>query len=137
MSAHIPYTRLEVAALSIAGTIAFGIGATILSVPHTFYASYGITVGTDPNLLSELRAPGAGLAAMGLLMIAGLIRSWLRTSAKLAALIVYVAFPIGRIVSWGIDGMPSTAIAAALALEIAVAVLCVIAFRPVRAEQVA
>jgi transposase InsO family protein len=41
---------------------ALTIGAFILFAPHAFYGSYGITLGEDASLLSELRAPGAGLA---------------------------------------------------------------------------
>ncbi len=52
-------TRLEKIALGISGVTALSIGGFILVAPHTFYASYGITLSNDPNLLSELRAPAA------------------------------------------------------------------------------
>lgn len=127
-------TRLQKIALGIAGASALGIGAAITAIPHAFYASYGIALGSDPSLLSELRAPGAGLAVLGAVMLVGLVRSSLRDLALAAALLVFLAFPAGRIVGLVLDGMPSAGIMAALVFELAVAALCLFAFRPTRAR---
>ncbi len=121
-------TLFQKIALGIAGLTAFAIGAFILFAPHTFYASYGIALGRDPNLLSELRAPGAGLAAFGGLMLAGVIRAAWTPVALVAALTVYLAFPVGRIVSLALDGMPSGSVIVALAIEVVIAGLCLVAF---------
>jgi hypothetical protein len=63
--------------------------------------------GPDPSLLSELRAPGAGLAAFGAVMLAGIVRPALRQAAVVAALTVFIAFPAGRVLGLVVDGMPS------------------------------
>lgn len=122
-------SRFEKVILGISGTTALGIGVAILAAPHTFYASYGITLGYDASLLSELRAPAAGLAALGVLMLGGLVRSAFSQVAIVAALTVFLAFPAGRLVGLLVDGMPSGGIIGALVLEFAIAVLCLIAFR--------
>ena len=122
-------TRFETIALGLSGVTALGIGAFILAAPHAFYASYGIALGSDPNLLSELRAPAAGLAAFGALMLGGIVRTALRQAAVLAALIVFLAFPAGRLISLIADGVPGRGILGALALELAIALLCLLAFR--------
>jgi hypothetical protein len=127
-------TRLQKIALGIAGASALGIGAAITAIPHAFYASYGISLGPDPSLLNELRAPGAGLAVLGAVMLAGIVRSSLRDLALAAALLVFLAFPAGRIVGLVLDGMPSAGIMAALVFELAVAALCLFAFWPTRAR---
>ena len=116
-------------ALGIAGITSLGIGTFILTAPHAFYASYGIALEPDPSLLSELRAPGAGLAAFGTVMLAGIVRPALRQAAVVAALTVFFAFPAGRILSLLTDGMPSSGILGALGLELAIAALCLFAFR--------
>ncbi|PTX53783.1 uncharacterized protein DUF4345 [Litoreibacter ponti] len=121
-------TVLEKIALGVSGLTAVGIGAFILAAPHAFFASYGITVGDDASLLSELRAPAAGLASFGVLMLAGIWRSAMTPLAKAAALIVFLAFPAGRIIGLVIDGLPSGPIVGALFFELAVAGLCVVAF---------
>ncbi|WP_353312046.1 DUF4345 domain-containing protein [Shimia sp. NS0008-38b] len=114
--------------LGISGLTALGIGGMITLAPHVFYASYGISLGENPSLLSELRAPGAGLVTLGILMLLGIWRSALVQLAIAATLIVFLAFPAGRFISLALDGMPSFGILGALALEIVIAVLCLFAF---------
>ncbi len=126
-------TVFQKLALGLSGVTALAIGSAILFVPHAFYASYGIALGPDPNMLSELRAPGAGLAALGGIMLAGLIRAALLPAALTVALAVYIAFPAGRVVSVIADGMPSGSVIGALAVEIVIACLLLAAFRPRRA----
>ena len=125
-------TRIQKIALGIAGVSALGIGTAITITPHAFYASYGIALGSDPSLLSELRAPGVGLAVLGAVMLAGIVRRSLSEVALVAALVVFLGFPAGRIVGLALDGIPSTGILTALAFELAVAALCLFAFRPGR-----
>ncbi len=122
-------TRIEKITLGISGITAFGIGAVILAAPRTFYASYGITLGDDASLLSELRAPAAGLAAFGAIMLAGLVRSAFSQVSVVAALTVFLSFPAGRLVGLLADGMPSGSVLGALAFEMAIAALCVVVFR--------
>lgn len=124
-----PLTRLEKIALSISGITALGIGGYILAAPHAFYSSYGITLGNDASLLSELRAPAAGLAAFGIVMLAGLVRQASAGTSIVAALIVFLAFPAGRLFGIVADGMPSNGILGALILELGIAALCLTAFR--------
>ncbi|WP_421856456.1 DUF4345 domain-containing protein [Oricola sp.] len=124
-------------ALAIAGVTALLIGCFILTAPQAFYASYGIALPTDPSLLSELRAPGAGLAALGAIMLAGLVRAAWSEISLVAALTVFLGFPAGRLVSLAVDGMPSGSVLGALAIEIAIAALCLLAFRSGRAAPAA
>ena len=97
-----------------------------------FYASYGISLGTEASLLSELRAPGAGLAASGVIMLLGIANHRFATIAIVAALTVFLAFPAGRLISLAIDGMPSEGILAALIFELVIGALCLLAFLPKR-----
>jgi len=122
-------TLLEKIALGLSGLTALTIGAVILFTPHAFYASYGITLGEDANLLSELRAPGAGLAGFGLLMLLGIWRHTILPVAMAVALTVFIAFPAGRLVGLAVDGMPSSSVFGALVVELVIAALCLAAFR--------
>jgi hypothetical protein len=65
-------------------------------------------------------------------MLAGIVRQSLSEVALVAALVVFLGFPAGRIVGLAFDGMPSAGILAALVFELAVAALCLFAFRPGR-----
>lgn len=122
-------TFFEKTALGISGCTALFIGALILFTPHSFYASYGISLGQDANLLSELRAPGAGLAGFGVLILLGIFRHALLTTGMAVALTVFIAFPLGRLVGLAMDGMPSGSIIGALVVEVGIAALCLAAFR--------
>ena len=122
-------TLFQKIALGVAGITALGIGASILIAPYAFYASYGIVLAPNPSLLSELRAPGAGLAAFGAVMLAGIVKPALRQAAVVAALTIFVAFPAGRVLGLVADGIPSSGILGALILELVIAVLCLVAFR--------
>ncbi|MEX5727517.1 hypothetical protein Ga0609869_000870 [Rhodovulum iodosum] len=122
-------TLLEKIALGLSGLTALTIGAFILFAPHVFYASSGITLGEDANLLSELRAPGAGLAGFGFLMLLGIWRHAVRPVGMAAALTVFTAFPAGRLVGLALDGMPSGNVIGALVIELMIAALCLAAFR--------
>ena len=123
-------TRFQKITLGLSGVTALVIGTLITLAPHAFYASYGITLGQDPNLLNELRAPGAGLAVFGALMLAGIVRAAMAPIALAVALTVYLAFPLGRIVGIVVDGMPSGGVIGALAFEIIIAALLLAAFKP-------
>lgn len=122
-------TLFEKIALGLSGLTALTIGASILFAPHAFYASYGVTLGEDTSLLSELRAPGAGLAGFGLLMLFGIWRHELLPVAMVVALTVFIAFPVGRLVGLAADGMPSVSVIGALVVELIIAALCLAAFR--------
>ena len=120
------------ASLFVAGLTAIVIGAVILVAPHTFYASYDIALGNDVSLLSDMRAQAANLAVLGAIMFAGIVRpAWSRLSVAVA-LTVFFAFPLGRFVGIATDGLPSAAILTALGIEVAIAALCLVAFRPGR-----
>ena len=126
-------TRFQKIALGFSGVTALIIGTFITLSPHVFYASYGVTLGQDPNLLSELRAPGAGLAVFGALILSGVVRAAMAPIALAVALTVYLAFPVGRIVGIVMDGLPSGSVIGALAFEIILAGLLLAAFKPMRA----
>ena len=107
--------------LVIAGLLLLTIGSAILLVPHAFHGSNGIILGDNPNLLSEIRAPGGLLAASGIMILASAIRVRLRASAVQLTTLVYGSFGLARLVSMALDGMPSNSIVGATVLELVVA----------------
>ena len=107
--------------LLIAGLLLLTIGSAILLVPHAFHGSNGIILGDNPNLLSEIRAPGGLLAASGIMILASAIRVRLRASAVQLTTLVYGSFGLARLVSMALDGMPSNSIVGATVLELVVA----------------
>ena len=109
--------------LAIAGLLLLAIGGSIVFAPHSFYAGNGITLGDDPNLLSEIRAPGGLLAASGLLILLGAFRAGVRSRAMALAVLVYGSFGIARLVSMAFDGLPASGVIAATVIELVVAMV--------------
>lgn len=122
-------SSLQMTVLFVAGLTACAIGTIIAVNPQAFYLSYGIDLRGNVDLLSELRAPGTNLAALGGLMLAGLFKPWLRPTAAIAGMLVFTAFSAGRVFGIILDGMPSAAIQLALGIEMTLAIACFIAFR--------
>jgi hypothetical protein len=130
-------TKYQKFALAIAGVSALVIGAFILIAPHAFYAGYGVTLGEDANLLSELRAPAANLAALAIVMLVGIFRSGFAPVSMAVATTVFLAFPAGRIAGLLMDGVPSAGVLAAFAIEVVIGIVCVTAFRKSGAAAIA
>ena len=120
--------HLTVIFLSISGLLLLAIGATILVVPHAFYASDGIVLGSDPSLLSEIRAPGGFLAGSGLCILTGTFRDHLRSLSVLLTVLVYGSFGLSRLLSLVLDGIPSDSLVIATVIEVAVAAIGLIVF---------
>lgn len=112
------------ATLLISGLIAIGIGGAVLLAPAAFHASNGIELGADANLLSEVRAPGGALLALGAMMLIGLVvPSFTQASTAIAAA-VYLAYGAARLLSVGLDGLPGPGLLVATAIELALGGLC-------------
>ena len=115
--------------LVTAGVLLFLIGGLLLFAPHGFFADNGVTLGSDPNLMSEIRAPAGLLVASGaFIAISAVSRRLMPAGLGLAAM-VYGAYGLSRAVSLGLDGMPSQGIVAAMAIELVVCALALVAFR--------
>lgn len=122
-------TLFQKAALLVSGLTAVGIGSAILLTPHAFYAAYGIGLGGDPNLLSEIRAPGGALATMGAFILSGL--AWPRFVEPCLTLSagLYLAWGTARLVSVALDGLPDNGLIWATGLELAIGTVCFFAGR--------
>lgn len=112
-----PFTRVF---LALSGAIAAIIGISVLFIPHAFFATNHITLGTDPNMMSEIRAPGGLLLAAGVVMICGAVMTSLIRAALLTGAVVFSMYGVSRVVSLVFDGFPSSSIISALVIELVV-----------------
>ena len=112
-----PFTRIF---LAVSGAIAALIGISILFIPHTFFASNHIALGTDPNMMSEIRAPGGLLLASGVVMVCGAIMRSVLRAGLLTSAVVFSMYDVSRLVSLALDGVPSSSILGALVIELVV-----------------
>ncbi len=98
--------------------VALVLALAILFAPAAFYAGYGIAIGSDLALLSELKAPAGAVLLAALIMLAGLFRPTWLGHALLAGTMLYLGFGLGRLVAL-IDGPPPVALLSATAIELA------------------
>ena len=105
------------------GTIATGIGAALLLAPVWFQASAGITLGPDPNLLSEMRAQGAVLLGTGAIILAGAFVQSLAFTATLLATVFFLAYGLARTLGVVLDGLPGSSLVAATGIELVIGAL--------------
>lgn len=110
--------------LAACGFVAAGIGATILFAPAAFHATHGIDLGSDPSLLSEVRAPGGALFALGGLIFAGAIVPSLAMLSTSVSAAVYLAYGASRLISLALDGLPESGLIGATAIELALGSAC-------------
>lgn len=110
--------------LGIAGVTLFVIGAAVLLFPHGFFASNGIILDNDPNLMSEIRAPGGLLIASGIVILAGVFRETYARTGLVVAVFVFGSYGIARLISIAMDNLPSASLLAATAVELVLAALC-------------
>ena len=120
-------SRVLKAILAIAGLVAMGFGAAILFMPVAFYASNGITLGSDISVLNDLRAAGGSILACGGFIFAGAFIPRLRFTATILSALLYLSYGLSRIVSLVIDGMPVEGLVQAMVLEIIIGLACVFA----------
>lgn len=114
--------------LAASGVLLIAIGSAILFEPHAFFATNGIQLGHDPNLLSEIRAPGGLLIGCGAFIALNAFRPRARRSALGLAMMVYGTFSLSRLVSMSVDGAPSYSLLFATALELLIGGACAIAY---------
>lgn len=110
--------------LFLAGVLLILVAAFILSAPVDFYAANSIELGTDPNLLNELKAPAGFLLAAGLFILSSaLVRRLAETATALAAMI-YLSYAGSRFASMLVDGMPAESLVQAAVLEAVIGLAC-------------
>lgn len=112
--------------LFIAGLLLVAVGLGVLIDPLAVAGS-SAALGSETNLMSELRGPGGLLLGCGILVIVGAVRSaYTRLALTLSAL-AFGGFGLSRLVSLLLDGVPSGAVLAAMAVELIIGVLSVVA----------
>lgn len=109
--------------LVLAGIIALAIGTMILLAPVAFYASYGIAVAGQVNLLSELRSHGLGLIGGGLFIASGAFVIRLAPVAIIVATALYLSYGISRVVGMAMDGLPASGLVVVAAIEIVIGLI--------------
>ncbi|PCJ37855.1 MAG: hypothetical protein COA99_12380 [Moraxellaceae bacterium] len=106
--------------LVVSGLTGIIIGSGLLFAPVSFEASAGIDLGTNINLLSEVRAPGGALLVAGVLILLGAFITKLAYTSVLLSSLFYLSYGFSRLFSMIVDGVPSESLVTATIVEIVV-----------------
>ncbi|MEZ5277018.1 MAG: DUF4345 domain-containing protein [Opitutaceae bacterium] len=119
-----PLTRIL---LLVSGGLLLAVGCATLLQPHAFFAANGIALGNDPSELSEVRAPGGLLIGCALAILLGAVRASSTQTALILATMVYGLFGGSRLISIALDGLPSNPLIWAMATELIIGAMCLLA----------
>ena len=91
--------------LVLSGLVAAGIGGALLFVPVEFHASSGIILENDVNLLSEMRAPGGFMFAVGILIMLGAWINNMAAASLVMSCLLFLSYGFSRLLG-GADAAP-------------------------------
>lgn len=118
--------------LFTSGLIGVGVGASILFIPHAFYASAGIALGDDANLLNEVRSSGGILLLAGLFILSGAFKAQLSFAATIIASVTYLSYGLSRMIRLLFDGIPNDALLQIITQELIIGGICIVCLRAYR-----
>lgn len=110
--------------LTVAGLVAVAVGASSLSAPVAFRRQYDIIIGDDPNLLSETRASGGAVLAIGVLLLVGAFVARFAFAAAVSGAVIYLAYAASRGLSAALDGIPAGGLVLGGVVELALGLAC-------------
>lgn len=119
-------TRLVLAG---SGALLGLIGGSMLFEPQEFLGMSGVEISSDPDLLSELKAPSGLLVIVGVIMLAGSVRIRFANLGLITGGIVYGSYGLARSVGMVMDGFPSGPLMIATAIEVMLAAILLLLHR--------
>lgn len=105
--------------LALSGLLLTFVGSMRLANPvKSYLKNSGISLGSDVNLLNEMRGVGAFMMMAGITTLLGTFIPQLTIASLVVALLVFLGFAIGRIISMRADGKPNKLIIQGLIFEL-------------------
>ena len=109
----------KIVILSLSGLLLAGVGAMrVLNPIKTYLNGSGIKLENEVNLLNEMRGVGAVMLLTGVVSLLGTFMPALTLTSHAFALLVFLGFAIGRMLSVGLDGKPNKLIIQGLVTEL-------------------
>ncbi|BDS11437.1 DUF4345 domain-containing protein [Aureispira anguillae] len=105
--------------LAISGLLFLMVGSLRISNPIKNYAkNSGIKLEKEVNLLNEVRGTSAVMLSGGIIILLGIIIPKLTFTSFVIAILIFIGFAIGRILSIFLDGKPNKLILQGLIFEL-------------------
>jgi len=121
---------VRIVILSLSSLLLIFVGVIRLSNPIKAYLnSSGIKLQNDASLLNEMRGVAAVMLCTGIIVLLGTFIDKLSFTSHVVALLLFLGFLIGRLISLKADGKPSKQITQGILFEFVLGtanVLCLI-----------
>ena len=135
MSSPGPLVRVSgLVLLGLAALTAVAVGAALLLFPVEFRRTYDLGTELSAGALSEVRAPGGALIALGLFMAASCRNAASRVLGLRLAAVTYLGYGLARLLGFGLDGAPTHGLLMASVFELLVGASAAIFSVLLRAE---
>ena len=122
---------INIIVLALSSLLLTFVGSVRLFKPIETYAkNSGITLPSDASLLNEMRGVSAVMLSAGIIIALGIFIPSITITSFFVAILVFIGFAIGRIMSISMDGKPSKQITQGLVFELVLggaSVFCLIA----------
>lgn len=110
---------IRIVILLLSGLMLVFVGVMRLSNPIKAYLkNSGIKLENDTSLLNEIRGISAVMLCSGIIILLGTFIGKLSFTSHLVAVLIFLGFAIGRLVSLKIDGKPSKQITQGILFEL-------------------
>jgi hypothetical protein len=114
--------------LGLAGLMFLMIGVMILFNLFESKMNQGVDIGTEINMLNDVRGLGGLFIRLGITVLAGIFLSRLRFTSIILAIVVMLSFGVGRTVSVMMDGIPADGLVKTMMAEFAIALIGLVIF---------
>lgn len=109
----------KIVILSLSGLLLFFVGTMRLINPiKTYLKNSGIKLENDVNLLNEMRGVSSVMLLAGVIILLGTFIPELTLASHSFAILLFLGFAIGRVLSFGLDGKPNKLIVQGLIFEL-------------------
>jgi len=111
---------LNIVTLSISGLLLFVVAGVLrISNPiKNYLKNSGIKLEKEVNILSEVRGMSSVMLFGGIIVLLGTIVPELTITSFVVAILIFLGYAIGRLLSIGLDGKPNKLIIQGLITEI-------------------
>lgn len=110
---------LNIVVLSLSGLLLLVVGGSRLTNPiKNYLKNAGVKIEEEVNLLNEVRGMSSVMMCGGIIILLGIVIPTLTVTSFVVAILIFIGFAIGRLLSTWLDGKPNKLLTQGLIFEL-------------------
>lgn len=110
---------VRIIVLSLSALLLIFVGVSRLRNPiKTYLKNSGIQLANEPSILNEMRGVSSVMLFAGIIILLGTFSTKLSLTSHIVAILIFMGFVIGRLISLKSDGKPSKQISQGIVFEL-------------------